>query len=157
MKRTIVFVIAFCSMFCMSACMTKTPIPYTNTPVTDSYIFQDTTVLTLTASYPHFEDETYAPLNAAIAQEVESWHALYAEIYEQVVEECEEDPVFAKLKRYVEATYTVTAANEEVTVLFDVRYYCGGNTEPSYSKEFTFLLAIGMVHETYTSTSRIFT
>ena len=157
MKRTIIFVVAFCSMFCMSACMTKMPIPYTNTPVTDAYIFQDTTALALTASYPYFEDETYAPLNAAIAQEVESWQALYAEIYEHVVEECAKDTVFAKLKRYVEATYTVIATNEEITVLFDVRYYCGGNTEPSYSKKFTFLLVTGMVHETYTSTSRVYT
>lgn len=156
MKRIIVLVIAFCSIFCMSACMTKTSASYTNTPVTDSYIFQDTIALALTASYPYFEDETYAPLNAAIAQEVEAWQTLYNEIYEQVAAECEKDPVFAKLKRYVEVTYTVTAANEEVSVAFEVQYYYGGNTEPSYIKIFILNLQSGMVFETYTTTQRIY-
>ena len=152
-----VFCLVFVLLLILSSCSASPPPPYRNTPITDSYVFQNTTALTLTASYPYFEDEIYAPLNAAIAQEVKSWRALYAEIYEQVVEECAKDPVFAKLKRYVEATYTVIATNEEITVLFDVRYYCGGNTEPSYSKKFTFLLVTGMVHETYTSTSRVYT
>ena len=156
MKRIIVLVIAFCSMFCMSACMTKISTSYTNTPVTDSYVFQDTTAIALTASYPYFKDEIYAPLNTAIAQEVAAWQALYAEIYEQIVEECEKDPVFAKLKRYVEASYTVTTTNEEVSVAFDVQYHRGGNTESSYRKIFTLNLQSGMVFETYTTTQRIY-
>ena len=157
MKRVIILASTLCLIFCVGACTMKISPPYRNTPVTDAYIFQDTTALALTASYPYFEDETYAPLNAAIAQEVESWQALYAEIYEQVSEECDKDPVFASLKRYVEATYTVASTKTEVSVTFDVRYYYGGNNEPAYTKTFTYYLDSGMVYETFTQTQRVYT
>lgn len=156
MKRVIILAITLCLIFCVSACTTKTPPPYTNTPITDTYIFQDTPALTLTASYPYFEEENYAPLNAAIAQEVEAWRAIYTEILAQVQEECEQDPVFAKLKQYVEANYTIEATDKEVSVTFDVKYYSGGNTEPSYAKTFTFDTESRMVYETFTQTQRVY-
>lgn len=156
MKRVIILAITLCWIVCVSACTTKTPPPYTNTPVTNTYLFQNTPALTLTASYPHFEDDTYAPLNTVIAQEVEAWRAIYDEIFAQVQEECEKDPVFAKLKRYVEANYTIEVTNKEIVVTFDVKYYSGGNTEPSYTKTFTFDLESRMVYETFTQTRRVY-
>ena len=110
----------------------------------------------ITAFYPYFEDDTYAPFNTAITQEVKAWRAIYTEILAQVQEECEKDPVFAKLKRYVEANYTVESTNKEIVVTFDVKYYSSGNTEPSYTKTFTFDLKSRMVYETFTQTQRVY-
>ena len=156
MKRSFIIIILTLVLL-LASCTHSSPPSYTNTPVTDAYLFQGATALALTASYPYFEDEAYAPLNGVIAQEVEAWQALYAEIYEQVSEECDKDPVFASLKRYVEATYTVASTKTEVSVTFDVRYYYGGNHEPAYTKTFTYYLDSGMVHETFTQTRRVYT
>lgn len=156
MKQSVITITLPLVLFLVS-CFFSSPTPYTNTPVTNTYTFRDTPALTLTASYPYFEDETYAPLNTAIAQEVAVWRAIYDKMLAQVQEECEKDSVFAFLRRYVEVYYTVESTKDDVSVTFNVQYFGGGNTEPSYTKTFSMDLESRMVYETFTQTKRVYT
>lgn len=156
MKQSVITITLPLVLFLVS-CSFSSPTPYTNTPVTNTYTFRDTPALTLTASYPYFKDETYAPLNTATAQEVEVWRAIYDKMLAQIQEGCEKDPVFASLRRYVEVNYTVESTKDEVSVTFNVQYSSGGNTEPSYTKTFSMDLESRMVYETFTQTKRVYT
>lgn len=155
-KQVTLMAIILCAILLTSACTTRSPPPYRHIPVDDAYVFSGSTALSLTAAYPLFEDEIYAPLNEAIYTEVEAWRALYEQLYERVAEECEKDPVFSELERYVEADYTVEVTDKEITVIFFVKWFDGGNTEPSYTKTFTFELESRMVYETFTQTKRVY-
>ena len=154
MKRIFVLVLsAIIMIFTHTSCSD----PIVEKQIIDKdYNWNGYTIVCLDASYPVF-DKSYLLLNTAIQQEIDSWHNIYAELVEEALQECERDESVASLQRYLTSSYSVSKKRHEISVTFDVVYFDGGNSLPSYTKTFTIDLKSGMVYETTVTTQRVYT
>lgn len=151
-KLLILFVIVL--VIQLVACSTE--VEYTETTINESYRWQTETPVVFDAAYPVFDDEVYQELNSAIESEVKEWNELYQLICTKALDECEWDPDFAKLQRYVKAEYSVSSTSKEISVTFDAQYFQGGNVEPSYKVIYKLDLETNMVFKTYIETNRVY-
>ena len=123
--------------------------------INEDYTWNGSAIVCLDASYPVF-DKSHDPLNTAIQQEIDSWYNIYDELVEEALRECERDEIMATLQRYLTSSYSVSKKRHEISVTFDVVYFNGGNSLPSYTKTLMLDTKTGIVYETTTTTKRVY-
>ena len=154
MKKTLLA--AFCLVVILSLMSCRKLPDYHEVSIYDDCEWQNEKIAVFRAEYPRFNGEIYQSLNSVIEKETEEWRQVYDEICEKAKSECEKSSEFAKLGCYVTVDYVVSSQNGETAVTFDVHYFGGGNSEPHYTKTFTYDEQNNMIYETYSETTRVY-
>ena len=133
MKRFLgLFLILLATALAFSSCSAS--VTYTEKVIEDSYVWNGYEIVTIDVSYPDFDARQYPNLSKAIFSEFYGVEDEYDALCKDWQESCEKDPVFAKLKCYITATYEVKSRGNMLYVTLVRDCFGGGAACHGYTK-----------------------
>ena len=109
-------------------------IEHTERVIKDSYTWNGNEIVIIDVSYPEFDTKHFPNLSEAIFSEFGNVEDEYNALCKERQELCEKDPICAKLKCYITATYEVKSRGDMIYVTLVRDYFGGGAACHGYTK-----------------------
>jgi hypothetical protein len=137
MKRTFYLLISLLtSIITITGCTSK--YAYSEQNLIDSCYWNGQEIVSMDIQYPQFEGSNFINLNAVISTKMQEFENQYDMLCNTRKVDCDNDHIFAKLKCYIDVSYTVTIKSNKVLITFSVCEFGGGAAEHGYTENIVY-------------------